>query len=216
MSFSRLLGNEWVRAIEYQELCEDLTRRNREIVGEGVENQGRGRSVVASEPNISDDLFARPDKLKIFVSSKMKGRCLGTERLAAIEAIESVSFAEPWCWERNSVAGSVCAEAFCLGHARTSDGLVLIVDDDLTTITRKEYKAAYDRGVRCYILQKDRDVQPSLTVQRFINGERKRGAVTKRFQNVSELRTEVTKSLISHAVDAVRFDIDANRRRRAR
>lgn len=169
--------------------------------------------VRVSEPNISDDLFARPSKLKIFVSSKMRGQCLAPERLAAVEAIERLWPFDAWCWERNSVAGSVCAEAFCLGHARTSDGFLLILDDDLTTITRKEYNAARDHGVRCYILQKDQGVDATLKVQRFINGARKRGAVTKRFQNLSELQTEITKSLLLHMTDAVRLEIEANRRR---
>jgi hypothetical protein len=156
-------------------------------------------------PTISDELYSRPPKLKIFVSSRMRGGVLSAERAAAVQAVEGSSFATAWYWERDAKAGPYSAEAICLGHARTSDGLVLILARDLTPVTYREYMAAQSAGAPCYILLKE-SVSRTKEVRRFIDQQRSR-AVTVHFGNLSELRTQITDALFNYVVQATRKEI---------
>ena len=155
--------------------------------------------------DVSDELYARPPKLKIFVSSQMAGFVLDAERQAAVKAIESTGFAAPWSWEHDAHAGPYSAEGVCLGHARTSDGLVLIIATDLTPMTRREYQEAYRAGAPCYIFLKEGTIRSPGAAQ-FVEDERTR-AVTTNFGNDSELRTLITRALWGFSNRAVREKI---------
>lgn len=158
-----------------------------------------------------EQLFGRPPHLKVFVSSQMQGDVLARERRAAIAAITGLGFAVAWAWERDAHAGPYCAEGVCVGHASTSDGLVLILGAELTRVTELEYKAAKTQGAACYILCKD-GVKRDARTETFIRRERDH-AITLSFRNTNELRSHIINALYTNAVQAVRRDAD---RRRAR
>jgi hypothetical protein len=154
-------------------------------------------------PTLSEEiLFGRPTRWKIFVSSKMQGDPLKVERQMAVDAIESTALARAWCWERHVRAGEVCAAGVCIGHARTSDGLVLILGDSLTPITHQEYDAAGEARAARFILIQD-GVKRDAEATEFIGRERDR-AITKNFANLSELRTHLIDALTFHAVNSGR------------
>jgi hypothetical protein len=154
-------------------------------------------------PTLSDEiLYGRPPRWKIFISSKMQGDPLKAEREAAVNAIESTPLALAWCWEQHARAGEYCAVGICVGHARTSDGLVLIVGDTLTPITRQEYTAAGEAGAARFIFVQD-GVDRDAEAAEFIRRERD-NAVTKSFANLSELRKHIIDALTFHAVNSGR------------
>jgi hypothetical protein len=154
---------------------------------------------------LADDVFARAPRLRIFISSQMRGGALALERKAAIEHIRSSPYFEPWSWEENAYASPSCSEEVCVGNARNSDGLVLILGEELTPITEKEYLAAKERGVACMILVKE-GVSPSRRAARFLETERRDHAVTVNFRNISELRSQITAALRGNLADAWRRD----------
>jgi hypothetical protein len=174
-----------------------------------MERRGSSRS-LASRPNVSDELFLKPERMKIFVSSKMRDGTLRRERKAAAEAIEATPISLAWYWERDAKAGPYSSERVCVGHARTSDGLVLILSDDITPITRREFRAAKTAGAPCFILVKE-GAALSASVRRFLARER-RGAISQTFSNLSELRTAVTGAINFHAVMSARVLILKRRR----
>jgi hypothetical protein len=165
--------------------------------------------VVAKPDDLDELLFGRPDLLKVFVSSQMRGKRLEAERKAVVRAVEATKMATAWHWERDAKAGPYCAKGVCVGHASTSDGLVLILGARLTPITRAEYNAAKRAGVPRFIFLKDRSRRDD-GARRFIAREQKQ-AITRNFANTSELRTQVTASLLHNAVQAVRRDIARRR-----
>lgn len=160
-----------------------------------------------------DELFERPEHLKIFISAQMRGEVLTAERKAAAGAVEAVSGHGAWLWERDAHAGPYSSESVCLGHARTSDGLVLIISQTLTAITRQEYQEAKQNGAPCYIFLKGGYIQDDHT-SKFISNERSH-AVTRNFGNVSELQTQITDALIHHAVQASRRETIRRRKQRS-
>lgn len=88
-------------------------------------------------------IYSRPpEDGKIFVSSKMNGGALKAERRAAVEAIEGISHWHAWAWESSAAAGPYYSERECVAQAGTSDGLVLIVEDEITPIVRAGGSAA--------------------------------------------------------------------------
>jgi hypothetical protein len=154
-------------------------------------------------PTLSEEiLYGRPPRWKIFVSSKMQGDPLRAERETAVSAIESTPIAQAWCWERHARAGEYCAVGVCVGHARTSDGLVLILGDTLTPITHQEFTAAGEAGAARFILIQD-GVERDAAATEFIRRERD-NAVTKNFANLSELRKHIIDALTFHAVNSGR------------
>jgi hypothetical protein len=139
-----------------------------------------------------------PEELKVFLSSQMRGGTLARERVVAMDAIDGAAIHRAWAWERDAHAGPYSSAKVCLGHARTSDALVLLIAEDLTPMTKQEYLAAKAAGVPRFILVKDGVVQSAQVVQ-FIKREQKK-AITKSFSNEAELRTEVRAALRRHAV----------------
>ncbi len=128
----------------------------------------------------------------------MRGGLLDAERFAAAQAVDALEFAHAWYWERDANAGPYSSEAICLGHARTSDGLILIIADEITPITRKEYNAAKRACAPRYIFLKQ-GVTRSDAANRFIARERHH-AVTVNFQNASELQSRILDSVRAYAV----------------
>jgi hypothetical protein len=145
-------------------------------------------------------IYARPQgHWKIFISSKMAGGALKAERLVAIEAVENFELTYPWAWEISADAGPYCAEQECVSQAGTSDGLVLIVEDELTPITRSEFKAARDAGAPIFIMLKA-DVIRDTELQQFIEQARAISTVTVNFCSPDELRTHIIRSLRTWAL----------------
>lgn len=162
----------------------------------------------------SNELYARPRYLKVFISSKMAGDPLVEERRAAIQAAENFPLTEPWAWERDAVAGSFYSEAECVGQAGTSDAIVLIVEDDLTRVTKAEYVAAHREGAHAIILQK-RNVTPTPGLARFIAAAHS-DAITKEFSTLDELRSEIDQALWTWTVRAGRTVLLRSRKMRNR
>ena len=154
---------------------------------------------------IAERLYGRPGPAKVFVSSKMRGDPLKAERKATIGAIRSLRpLAEPWAWETSGNPGPYSAAAVCVGQARTSDGLVLLVGDSLTAITRREYRAAKSAGAACFVLTRTADAPDSRTAA-FVARER-RTSITRGFATCRELRTLVRRAIAEYAVRAWRLD----------
>lgn len=159
---------------------------------------------INSPRSLSEELFGRPEYLKVFVSSQMRGNVFASERVAAAACIDATAIARAWYWERDADAGPYSSEEVCLGQAATSDGLVLLLGETLTEITRKEYVVARDRHVPCYVFVDQRVAQDAET-KNFIDEVRNVDhAITKSFANVSELEGHITSALRRHTVQAVR------------
>jgi tetratricopeptide (TPR) repeat protein len=153
----------------------------------------------------------RQDKATIFVSSKMHGGALRAERDAVIAAVQELPLTDPWAWETSADAGPYCSESECIRQAGNSDGLVLIVDDEVTPITRKEAAAARRGGAPVFLMLKtgaERDAE----LDRFIR-ELRRYATTANFSSPKELRTRVTSALRTFFLRSWRSRIPATRER---
>jgi|GEM_PF-3389533 len=157
--------------------------------------------------------YGRPPRLKIFLSSRMADGSLKQEREAAYKAINVTRIAKAWAWEWSSRAGPYSTSSVCLGQARTSDGLVLLLGGELSEITRKEYEVAYSAGKPCYIFVKD-GVEQSEEVRAFIKQERDKGCVTRIFRTLPELRTEITEAIYTGVSLAHRRENERRRRQR--
>jgi len=114
-------------------------------------------------------IYARPpERGKIFVSSKMEGDALRAERRAAIEAIQEFPLADPWAWEGSAAAGPYCSQLECVAQAGTSDGLVLILAEEITPITLSELNAARAAGVPIFVMLKT-GVTRDVDLERLVN-----------------------------------------------
>jgi hypothetical protein len=153
-----------------------------------------------------NELYARPAEYwKVFVSSKMAGGAFAAERAAAVEAIDAFPLSRAWAWERDADAGPYCSEPECVRHAGTSDALVLILGDELTPVTRKEYDAAYAAGAPIFVLlqaQVPRDDE----LQKFVALARERG-VTVNFSSLGELATHITRAIRTWALRSGRSEL---------
>lgn len=157
--------------------------------------------------SLGEEIYGRPPTLKMFISSKMRGGVLTVERVRAAAAVETLpKLAHAWYWERDAHAGPYCSEEICLGHAATADGLILILADDLTPITRREFEIAYDQGVPVYLFLDQRAI-PDADAQEFISEQQQnaRRVTTKGFNTVGELETHIQDALQHYAVRAVRM-----------
>lgn len=140
-----------------------------------------------------DSFYGRPRAFIVFISSKMAEGALTSEREAAIAAVEEFRPARAWAWEKDAPAGSFYSEEECVERARTSDALVLIVEDELTPVTRKEFEAA-EKGTATVIVLARRGVRRNPELTRFINKLRGR-TITKEFSDLNELKAEVDLAL---------------------
>jgi hypothetical protein len=176
--------------------------------------QGTGQSTfdqpLSPSHAIADEMFfGRPEKAKAFISSKMRDGALKKERLAVAKEIEVTRLAKAWYWERDGFAAPVCARKICVGHAGTSELLILIIEDEITPITLAEYRAAKVAGAFCCILLRE-GVERSAKTQAFVEAERE-GYTTRPFRNLSELKTEVQRSIRACFVYSLRSDILSRR-----
>jgi hypothetical protein len=143
--------------------------------------------------SIAEEIFARPELPKVFVSSRMRGGALRLERRAVANEIDATRMAQAWWWERSAYAGPFSAQNICLKHAATSDALFVILEDDLTPITKAEYLAAKRNGVyRCILIRDGATL--TARAQRFVDREQ-RNVTTAVFRNISELRSQTLASL---------------------
>jgi hypothetical protein len=126
----------------------------------------------------------------MFVSSKMRNGVYVFERRLCAQAIDKTGLFRSWTWETDANAGPYCSEAVCLRHAATVDGLILILGDELTGITQKEYAAAHGRGAPTFVFVDQRET-PNEEVKAFIQSVRDSPAVTKSFANLAELEASV-------------------------
>ena len=166
-----------------------------------------GRAERILERSLSNEVInGRPDYLKVFVSSQMRGGVLADERLAAIEAIDSQPYHRAWAWERDAKAGTYSSERLCLGQAASSDALVLILGVDLTKITAKEYAAARRVGIPRFVLLQDGVIRTEVA-DKFVTRERKRDVVTVNFANLAEVRTQIRDGLRNHILRTQRRSI---------
>ena len=145
-------------------------------------------------------IYARPpEHWKIFVSSKMTDEALAAERLATIEAVEEFPLTRPWAWELSADAGPYCSERECVAQAGTSDGLVLIVEDEITPITRRELQAAREAGAPIFLMLKV-GVAQGAELRRFIKRVRDQAHTTANFSSAGELKTRVARALRTWAI----------------
>jgi hypothetical protein len=137
-----------------------------------------------------------------FISSRLKGDCLRAEREAAIQLLETTGIIAPWASERNIPAGDYPYEDTCLQVAANSDGLLLIVDGELTPFCKREYDAAAKSQRTCFIFLKDGSVLDE-SANQFVQDQRARGKNIVRFRNLDELRSLLTTSLQAEFVRAL-------------
>lgn len=148
---------------------------------------------------IEDVLYGRPAAmLKVFISSEMRSLRLQKERSEAARAVEATGWHFAWYWERDAQAGPYSSEDLCVKQARSSDRLVLILGQDLTPITKREYREAAAAGVACFIFV-HAGVTRSAEAEAFLTRERPR-SVYKTFGSPAELRTVLTEALIQHSI----------------
>jgi hypothetical protein len=167
----------------------------------------RSTSNVLERSLTTEILYGRAeDHLRVFVSSKMRDGTLAGERRTAVRVIDSHPWHRAWSWETSAESGPYSARRVCIANAQTSDALLLIVADELTSITKSEYLAAKRSGVPRFILVKSNAVQtPEL--KQFLDRERARTLVTVPFGNMSEFRTRIKGALRTYALRAHRESI---------
>lgn len=150
-------------------------------------------------------IFGRPPgHMRVFISSEMRSGELLEARKAIAEAVTETGLHQPWWWEEHGVAGEFCAEAMCLGNARTSEYLILILGSKLTDITRKEYLEAKKAGASVFVFM-PKGAKRNRAAQKFFREE----VSTPNFaygvySSSADLRSRVLDSLKTHAVRAIR------------
>ena len=143
---------------------------------------------------------------KIFVSSKMHGGALKKERAAAVQAINAFVLGRAWAWENDANAGPYCSERECVAQAGTSDGLVLILEDELTDITRAEFAAARKAGAPVFLMLKTGAMRDA-ALDRFIKRARDNDVITASFSSLTELRTRIAGALRTWALRSGRSEM---------
>jgi len=147
---------------------------------------------------------------RIFISSKMDGS-LDDERKRTATVIGRLETHKAWWWEVDAPSGVLHSEKECIKFAGTSDGLILLIAGDLSTIIYSEFAAAVDAEAERYIFIRENEILPD-HVKDFIAKQRG-SVVTRNFQNIAELETHVYQSLKRTAVRAMR-EVQLERRRR--
>lgn len=170
--------------------------------------QARG----ARPPLPEEILYGRdPEYLRIFVSSKMDGS-VDAERIAARSVIRGLGSHRPWLWEDDAPVGALHSEHECVGYAKTSDGLVLIIGGPLSPIIYAEYESARKAGANRYVfIREDAQVPPD--VAKFIRRQQKGEIVYRYFANTAELKTHLHKSLQISVVRSSRHALISRRER---
>ncbi len=150
-----------------------------------------------------DDLvFGRPQSLKVFVSSEMRSGRLSEVRIAVAEAIEESGFHHAWYWERDGHAGPFSSRPVCIGNARTSDYLILVLGETLTEITRDEYYAAKGEAAAVIIFV-PQDCERDEEAETFFQAEATTVTYGK-YSSPADLKVRVLDALRTHAVRSLR------------
>ncbi|WAB82525.1 hypothetical protein OVN18_05855 [Microcella daejeonensis] len=149
------------------------------------------------------------DRARVFISSRMN-KTLDNERRAAADAVDRVSGHKAWWWEQDAPIGVLHSWNECIGFARTSTGLILLVAGELSAIVYAEYQAARDGGADRYILVRETDDLPP-EVAGFIKEQQKTEAVTRNFRNIDELQTHIHQALTRSLVRALNEQVVARR-----
>jgi hypothetical protein len=124
----------------------------------------------------------------------MRDAVYAEERRLCAEVIDKTGLFASWTWERNANAGPYCSLDICLGNASTVDGLILILGDELTDVTRQEYEVARGRHIPRFVLIDQRKAQNE-AAEAFIQTVRAEPGVTKSFENLVELETYVLEAI---------------------
>ncbi|MEV7608683.1 hypothetical protein AB0N61_04285 [Microbacterium sp. NPDC089320] len=141
------------------------------------------------------------DHARVFISSRMR-TTLDTERLVTAGAVDRVSGHRAWFWERDAAVGELHSEHECVKYAKTSSGLILLVDGGLSPIVYAEYLAAREGGANRYILIR-KDAKLPEDVSEFIREQQTSEVVTRNFQNADELDSLVYDALSRAIVRAM-------------
>lgn len=149
------------------------------------------------------------DHARVFISSRMN-KTLDAERKAAAEAVDRVSGHKAWWWEQDAGMGVLHSENECIGYARTSTGLILLVAGELSAIVYAEYRAARDGGADRYILIRETDKLPA-EVEEFIKEQQSTEVVTRNFRNIDELQTHIHQALTRSLVRALNQQVVTRR-----
>ena len=166
----------------------------------------RSSGAVLERSLTTEVMYGRSsDHLRVFVSSKMRDGSLAAERQTAVRVIDSHPWHKAWTWESSAQAGPYSARRVCIANAETSDALVLIVADDLTSITKSEYFAAKKQGVPRFILAKA-DVVRSPDLEQFLKRERSK-SVTVNYRNLPEFRSRIRGALREFGIRSHRAEI---------
>lgn len=152
---------------------------------------------------LTDEYYARPSKLKVFVCSQMRGGALAAERAVAIDVLVAQPWAEPWAWEKDATnGGPYSASRICVHHAATSDCMVLILANRLTEVTKQEFDAATDHNVPVFIFHR-LGSHPDSALRSFLQ-EQYDHSIISYFRNLTEFRGQLTGALSTYIVGAVR------------
>lgn len=138
---------------------------------------------------------------RVFISSRMS-TTLDAERVVTAKAVDRVSGHRAWFWERDAAMGALHSEHECVKYAKTSAGLILLVDGDLSPIVHAEYRAAREGGANRFILIRKGAELPD-DVAAFIKDQQMSEVVTRNFQNEDELDSLVYDALSRAIVRAV-------------
>lgn len=138
-------------------------------------------------------MFGTPAVLQVFLSSQMTHDVLSEERAAARRAIEATEVSWCWSWEQHGTAGSFPPMDLCLDEVKRSHALVLVLGDELTENTHKEYSLAAELSIQRAVFVKEGKLKKS--AREFL--ERVRSEITyQEFGNPGELEAMVRKSLL--------------------
>ena len=130
--------------------------------------------------------FGRAEQLRVFISSEMASGALAAERAAAADEVNKHPDFVAWKWEGSVSAGRYSSLEECIGNAKTSDVLILILGDHLTAVTNEEWHAAGSNGANCAVLVK-RSTRRSARANAFIAEQRSDG-IDVDFGTIQELR----------------------------
>lgn len=138
----------------------------------------------------------------MFVSSEMRSGLLSEARVAVAEAIEESGFHDAWFWERDGHAGPFSSRPVCIGHAETSDYLILVLGETLTEITRDEYFAAKAAAAAVFIFVPSECARDA-NAEEFFQAEAA-SVIYGKYRSPADLKSRVLSSLQSHIVRILR------------
>lgn len=147
--------------------------------------------------------------LQVFISSRMR-KNLARERAIVASEINTCGggLFKAWRWEEDGVSGASEIN-LCKTAASESDGIVLLLANDVSPIVEAEFQAAWKSRALCFVFtKKTRGL--TANCRRFVERLAKLKVTPLRFQNESELRS----SLQTKLMHAVRRELRAQRRRR--